>query len=359
MITSEHPSEGEFEVELHPFRKSKLLGKKLRFERSTALGFSPDTILRVITEKPFSSHMEVLEYGYFRALKALDLSIQTGAKLQKQTRSDLKDMMQSARTVGGTPVTLDDLKGIPENLSAPWRIVRRAFFGANERTGQRLLARLAYYDRLTVEFSRSRHMPERMERLKPRLAPSLEYWHSLDLGMRWEVIAVLDSTLQHLCWLDLELRSHDERRSVSAALRLTEPSKRPIRHWFDALLKSQGISDLLELHKFLVRRNAIRHDDVISHDLLKKWASSQRTIPYAGAKTLLTACFGDKAGKSIEAMDLWNAKLFVFLTETICCFSKEPVEPLVAQSHIHERLKLLELGFLATKGNATTPLFVV
>ena len=359
MTTSEHQSEGDFEVELYPFRKSKLLGKKLRFERSSALGFSPDTIFRVITEKPFSSHMEVLDYGSFRALKALDLSIKTGTKLQEQTRSNLKNMMQSARTAGGFPVTLDDLNGISKNLSAPWRIVRRAFFGASERTGQRLLARLAYYDRLTVEFNRSRHMPERMERLKPRFAPSLEYWGSLGLGMRWEVIAVLDSTLQHLSWLDLELRSRNERRSDSAVLRLTEPSKRPIRHWFDALLRSQGISDLLEFHKFLVRRNAIRHDEVISHDLLKKWASSQRTIPYAGAKTLLTACFGDKAGKSIEAMDLWNAKLFVFLIETILCFSKDPVEPLVAQFHIHERLKLLELGFMAPKGDVTTPLFVV
>lgn len=359
VTTSEHPSQVEFQVELHPFRESELLGKRVRFERSTALGFSPDTILRVITEKPFLSHLEVHEYRYFRALKALALSIHNGSRLQKQTRADLKDMMQSARTAGGTPVTIDDLDGIPKNLSAPWRVVRRAFFGANERIGRRLLARLAYYDRLTVEFTRSRHMPERMERLKPRLAPSLQYWHSLGLEMSWEVVAVLDATLQHLCWLDLELRSHDERRSGSAAMRLTEPSRRPIRHWFDGLLQSLGLTDLPELHQFLARRNAIRYDNVISHDLLKKWASSQRTIPYSGAKTLLTACFGDKAGKSVEAMDLWNAKMFVFLTETICCFSKEPIEPLVAQSHIHERLKLLESDFLATKGNLPTQLFVV
>lgn len=359
MITSEHLSEGEFEIELHPIRESSLLGKRLRFERSSVLGFSPDTILRVVTEKPFFSHFEELEYGYSRALKAMDLSIQRGSKLQKRTSSDLKAMMQHVRTTGGSPLAIDDLNDIPRNLSAPWRIVRRAFFGATERTGQRLLARLAYYDRLTTEFNRSRHVPARMERLKPRLAPSLEYWHSLGLEMSWEVIAVLDSTLQHLCWLDCELRSHDQRRSVSAVLGLTEPSKRPIRHWFDGLLQALGLSDLLELHQLLARRKAIRHDNVISHDLLKKWASSQRTIPYAAAKTLLAACLGDKAAKSVEAMDLWNAKLFVFLTETICCFTKEPVEPLVAQLHIHEQLKLLESEFLATKGDITTPLFVV
>jgi len=356
---SEHPSEGEFEIELHPIRESKLLGKRLRFERSSVLGFSPDTILRVITEKPFLSHLEDLEYGYSRALKAMDLSIQRGSKLQKRTSADLKAMMQRVRTAGGSPMTIDDLNDISKSLSAPWRIVRRAFFGATERTGQRLLARLAYYDRLTIEFNRSRHVPTRIERLKPHLAPSLEYWHSLGLEMSWEVIAVLDSTLQHLCWLDCELRSHDERRKASAALRLTEPSKLPIRHWFDGLLQAVGLSDLLELHQLLVRRKAIRYNNVISHDLLKKWASSQRTIPYAAAKTLLVACLGDKAANSVEAMDLWNAKLFVFLIETICCFTKVPIDPLVAQFHIHERLKLLESEFLASKGNATKPLFVV
>lgn len=359
VTTYEHPSKGEFEIELHPIRESALLGKRLRFERSSVLGFSPDTILRVVTEKPLLSHLEEHEYGYSRALKALDLSIQRGSTLQKQTRLDLKAMMQPARTAGGSPLTVDDLNDIPKNLSAPWRIARRAFFGTTDRTGQRLLARLAYYDRLTVEFARSRHVSARMERLKPRLAPSLEYWHSLGLEMSWEVIAVLDSTLQHLCWLDCELRSLDERRSVSAALRLTEPSKRPIRHWFDGLLQALGLCDLLELHQLLARRNAVRHDNVISHDLLKKWASSQRTMPYAAAKTLLAACLGDKAGDSVEAMDLWNAKLFVFLTETIYCFTKEPIEPLVAQSHIHERLKLLESEYLGTKGNVTAPLFVV
>lgn len=359
MTISKSSIKDEFEIELHPFRKSKLLGKKLRFERSSVLGFSPDTILRVITEKPFSSHLEVLDYGFFRALKALDLSIKSGAKLQKSTRTTLKDKMEALRTVGGTPMTINNIDEIPKNLAAPWRIVRRAFFSNCGRTGQRLLARLAYYDRLTVELNRSKHMLGRMERIQHFLNPSLNYWNSLSLGMHYEVIAVLDSTLQHLCWLDIELRSRNERSSVSAALQLTEPSRRPIRHWFDALLKSQKLNNLLELHSLLVRQDGIHHNNVISHDLLKKWASSQRTIPYASAKKLLTACFGDKAGSSVEAMNLWNAKLFVFLTEMICCFSKDPIDPLVAQSHIHERLKLLELGFLAPKENTNTLLFVV
>lgn len=359
MNKSEDARESQFEWELVPFRQSKLLGKRLHFERSSALGFSPDTILRVITEKSVFGYLEAHEYRFFRALKALGLSSQTGSKLQRQTRFDLEDMMRLARTTGGSPLAISDIDEIPKNLSAPWRIVRRAYFGATDRTGQRLLARLAYYDRLTVEFSRSRHMPERMQRLNSRVAPSLEYWDSLGLGMRWEVIAVLDSTLQHLSWLDIELRSNDERRSRSAVLRLTEPSKRPIRHWFDGLLQSLKLRDLSKLDQLLAERQAIRHDNVISHDLLKKWASSQRTIPYAAAKTLLTACLGERAGKSVEAMDLWNAKLLAFLIETICCFSKEPIEPLVAQSHIHKRLQLLESEFLSAKGQVAKPLFVV
>lgn len=348
-----------FEAELHPVRRSTLLGKKLKFDRSSILGFSPDTILRVITEKPFISHYEEFEYGHFLALKALDRSLQKGSKLQNQTKADLTSMMESVRTVGGAPFTFEKLEQVPDNLSAPWRIVRRAFFEATGRTGQRLLARLAYYDRLTVELRRNRNMPVRIERLALRFAPSVEYWRSQKLQMSLEVIAVLDATLQHLCWLDLELLALDKRRTNSFTQRLSAPLKRPVRHWFDDILKELGLRDLLALHQHLAKRGALRHDNVISHDLLKKWASCQRTLPYSAAKTLLVGCFGQAAPSSIATMDLWTAKLLVFLTETICCFTHEPIEPLVAQSYIHERLKLLEIEFLNSRGNSSNSLFVV
>lgn len=359
MSNFNHPDKAVFATELLPVRKSKLLGQKVKFERSSLLGFSPDTILRVLTEKPFFSHLEELDYGQYRALKALDRSLQKGSKLQKQTGSDLTSMMKSVQTLGGAPLTWKDIENIPDNLSAPWRIVRRAFFGATGRTGQRLLARLAYYDRLTIEINRNRNISERMQRVRQRFTSSIQYWHSQNLQMNPEVIAVLDSMLQHLCWLDLELRALDTRRITSATQGLTAPLKRPIRHWFDSLLKELGLRDLLALHQLLTRRGVLRHDNVISHDLLKKWASCQRTVPYSAAKTLLVGCFGERAPTSVVTTDLWIAKLLVFLTETICCFTAKPIEPLEAQSYIHERLKLLEIEFLESRGDTSTSLFVV
>ena len=359
MPKTDNISKNTFVTTLIPVRESKLLGKKLKFERSSALGFSPDTILRVIAEKSFLSHLEELEYDQYRALKALDRSLRTGSKLQKGTSSDLESMMESAHTVGGSPLTLKDIESIPDNLSAPWRIVRRTFFSSTGRTGQRLLARLAYYDRLTVEWTRSRTMSDRMERLARRFAPSIEYWNSHNLQLSLEAIALIDSTLQHLCWLDLELRTHDKRRIESSTQRLTGPLKRPVRHWFDSVLKELNLRDLLELHNHLTRQGALRHENVISHDLLKKWASSQRTLPYFAAKPLLFGCFGERAPTSVYAMDLWNAKILVFLTETICCFTAAPIDPLVAQSYIHERLKLLDMEFLNSRGKSSTSLFVV
>lgn len=347
-----------FEVELVPIRPSKLLGKKIRFERASALNFSPDTILRVVTEKPLSSHISALNYSAYLAMVALDRSDRTGSKLQAKTHGDIVKILGEAQTPDGLPVTVERLKEMTGNRAAPWRVVRFAFTRALDRTGRRLLARLAYYDRLTTEFTRIRHLPEQVERIKQIVTPSIRYWNDLKLGMRWEVIAVLDAALQHLTWLDLEHRTNEPSRQGSAVLRLTAPTRRPMRHWFDQLLQTMGCSDLKGLHQELVRRRAIRHGNVVSHDLLKKWASSQRTLPFAAAKVLLLACFSEKAGKSVDAIDLWFAKLLMFLIEVICCFAKEPIEPLAAQAHIHLRLKHLEKEFQAAKGKPGTRLFL-
>ncbi|MDD2845098.1 MAG: hypothetical protein PHT57_09105 [Rhodoferax sp.] len=115
----------------------------------------------------------------------------------------------------------------------------------------------------------------------------------------------------------------------------------------------------MDLHQMLVRKGAIRHRNVISHDLLKKWASTQRILPYDAAEALFTACFGAEAGNTRDADDLWFAKILVFLTEFIYCLAPEEVPISEAQSHIHRRICLLHDEFEASEGTPNTKLFVL
>lgn len=347
-----------FVSELVPKRPSKLLGKKIRFYRSSALSFTPDTFTRVIAETSFTALLAGLDYDRYLALKALDRVERTGSKLQLKTRQQLQKMFAGARTSGGSEISLERLRGLPSGLSTPWRVLRWTFVAGIDRTQRRLFTRFAYYERLTVEFTRSRHLPAREERLRPLLEPSLKYWLGSGLSLHWEAIAVLDATLQHLVWLDRRYLREKPDRESSALLRLTYAGKRPMRHWFDQLLFSTGCVDLVDLHQMLVRKGAIRHRDVISHDLLKKWASTQRTLPYDAAEALLTGCFGAGAGNTRDADDLWFAKLLVFLAEFIYCLASEQVLISEAQSHIHRRIYLLHDEFEASEGTQNTKLFV-
>lgn len=44
-----------FAYVMNPVRESRLLGKRIQFERSTALGFSPDTLLRMMAGRSLSN----------------------------------------------------------------------------------------------------------------------------------------------------------------------------------------------------------------------------------------------------------------------------------------------------------------
>lgn len=355
-LTTPQPNNG-FASELIPKRPSRLLGKKIRFYRSSALSFTPDTFSRVLAETSFSALLARLNYDGYLSLLALDRVERTGSRLQSKTRKHLEKMFAEAKTSGGSEVSLERLRDLPTGLSSPWRLLRWTFVAGLDRTKRRFFTRLAYYERLTVEFNRSMRLPERVERLRPLLEPSLMYWSGSGLGLQWQAIAVLDATLQHLVWLERRYLSEEPNLESRALLRLTAAGKRPMRHWFDQLLCSVGCVDLLDLHHMLARKGAIRHRDVISHDLLKKWASTQRTLPYDAAEALLTACFGTEAGNTRDANDLWFAKMLVFLTEFIYCLAQEEVPISEAQSHIHRRIRLLHGEFEASEGTPNTKLF--
>ena len=211
---------------------------------------------------------------------------------------------------------------------------------------------MAHQITLTVGAERNATFRERI------FGPSLVYWHGTGLGMRYETMLVLDAALQHLAWLNLEIQADCPSWETGTLLALAEPSARPMRHWFDMLLKRVQCDDLAELTNLLAKRGTVRLGRLITHDRLRKWASTQELLPLAALTVLLEATV-PSARQSPEAFALWGAKLLTFLVEVIRCFTPQEVEPLVAQAHVHDRLKSFRAEFLAAKGTRSAGLFLV
>jgi len=264
-MTEQCASASSFSFTLTPARGSKLLGQRFTFERSTALGLSPDTLLRGLVGFDWTQLIEKTDYSLFLALRALGRSVEAGSQLQQGTL----DVLSKGMGTPGQPGSIEELRGVPNGLSTPWRILLRSLRPALPRRERRTLARLAYFDRVAHQISNAQNADLSQERRRRAFLPSLTYWHETGLGLPGESMLVLDSTLCHLAWLELDIASTtlDAKHALSI-FALAEPSKRPIRHWFDELLAETKCANLVDLDNLLAKLGRARHGRPITHDLL-------------------------------------------------------------------------------------------
>jgi hypothetical protein len=168
-----------FAFVLTPVRESRLLGKRFQFERSTAFGFSPDTLMRVLAGRGMWGFLDEANYKFTLALRALGRAEETGAKMHNATRTDLERAL-GALQIGGAPLDLEGLRSLPDSISSPWRILRMTFAKGWTRTGRRLFTRLAYYDRIAHQIDKV-HDHTQSTALRERFfLPSAKYWHECD-----------------------------------------------------------------------------------------------------------------------------------------------------------------------------------
>lgn len=346
-----------FAFVMEPVRASRLLGKRIRFERSTALGFSPDTLLRVLAGRSWLGLIEELDYSQFLALKALARLEVSGAKMHNATRKELETSL-GAIEFGGTPLTIAGMSDLPNSLGGLWRLLRVTVAKNWTRTGRRLFTRLAYYDRIADQIGKVRDPALSLAVRQRFFLPSAEFWRGCETPLGWEAALCVDATLHHLVWLDQVLPTEKPRYQAGTLLAMSNPDARPMRHWFDGILRRTRCSSLVELHHYLLSHAATRHGRPISHDLLKKWSSSQQLMPHAASKEILQACSAD-AANDMEWMRLWLAKLLTFIVECVVCFTNKEVEPLVALRCIHQRLQSLQETFQGKQRLCGESLFVV
>ena len=168
--------------------------------------------------------------------------------------------------------------------------------------------------------------------------------------MGWEVCVALDMLLGHMAWLDVELSSRMHGPwSQYSVIALSEPSKHPMRHWFDSLLRQTKQANLVDFCAYLARRGVLSRNRVISYDMLKDWAGAQELMPHHAVTAVLDGC-NSKIDYVRQHECLWFARLLTFACALIGSFSVEPVNEKAAQKAVHERLVQLCAEFRAAQG---------
>jgi hypothetical protein len=348
MSESDPSTTGEFHFEIAPYRPSNLFGTRLSFQRSTAFNFDPDTLLRACTGQGLIRHIESgSTYKYYRALLAYARSRETGSTLQKGSRDELVSAMKSFQYLGrdGMP---DDLVEMPNGLASPWRILYRSARSANgDLFIRRLFARFAAYDRGAHQITLSSDEPAKLLMRSRWMGGAATFWDATGLRVNaWAAIA-LDCTLQHLVWVDSqELNSYGRQNSLDIPL-MARPSKAPMRHWFDDLLRQTRHGDLKALAAYLEYQHARGIGPKISAQALRHWASTQFLISIESATELLKA-LNSKVSFERELHRLMLARLLTFFSEVIRCFSLNPVSEQDAREVIYTRLLQLASHTRAT-----------
>lgn len=351
-------SEGKptFAFKLSPVRESRLLGKKLHVERSTALGFSPDTFCRVLFGKGMRRILEEHQYSVELGLRALERAENLGSKMHKSVRDDFERILSQA-FVGNAPLNLERLRNLPPSLSGPWRILRVTMTKHWSRNGKRLINRLACYDRIASQIGNVRDPTHAVAVRKRFFLASLSFWRGAETPLSDEIALCVDATIHHLAWFDRTWASNHTWYPTGTLNGLANPKKKPIRHWFDGVLSRTHSADLNELQRHLAAKDAMHLGRPIEHDLLKKWASSQHLIPAKAADVLLASC--STTVTEIETLRLWLAKLVTFLVECVVCFTPQEVTPVQAQRCIHQRLELIQEHLQTNQRLCGHSLFVV
>jgi hypothetical protein len=286
-----------------------------------------------------------MDYASHLGLQAWVRSIAQGSTMQRATRASLAKVMVPGDI--NRPPTLEELTSLPNALTGYWRALFRTFRRGTGPTWRGMLVRLAARDRQLHALDRMGAEEQAVVRAK-LFHPSLNHWVSTGLfGESFRPMLVLDATLEHLAWADVQLS-----RSGQAALRtdpivgLIRPGKVPMRHWFDRILDLTGTPNLAALCDLLAERADIASPRTFTHVELKQWATASKRMAPGPAYQLLAAC-QPEVDLHRERAQLWIASLLTFLASFVQAFATEPVTQACAQAAIRERLVTLRDLLLA------------
>lgn len=346
-------SASAFDFTLHPLRPLPSFGRRQTVGLSTAVSFDPNTVIMAATGHSLNHVVERMDYGSYLTMRAWVRSVTRGSTMQRGTRESLANLMPLPEDINRPP-TAEELLTLPNAMTGYWRLAFRTFRRGTGPTWRGLLVRLAWRDRQLHALEGLGAEEQAAMRAK-LFSASIHYWASSGLfSGSFRPMLVLDVTLQHLAWADVQLS-----RSEHAVLRadpivgLVQPGKAPMRHWFDRILGLTGTQTLAGLCDLLAERADKVSSRTFTHLELKQWATAQKLMPPGPAHQLLAAC-RPEVDFHRERNQLWTARWLTFLICYVQGFSTEPVTKAVAQAAINERLAFLRDELLLAEAMEST-----
>lgn len=343
----DHAANG-FDFTLRPIRPLLHFGQRMTVGLSTAVSFDLDTVLKAAYGRSFAHLFKQIDYESHLALKAWERSITRGSAMQRGTRATLARVLTPVDDITRPPLP-DELATLPSALAGCWRALFRTSRRGFGPAWRGVLVRLAARDRALHALKRM-GAEENVVSRKKLFSPSLHQWVPTGIfGNSLRPILVLDATLEHLAWVDVQLS-----RFAQPALRpdpivgLVCPGKVPMRHWFDRILDLSGKPNLAALCDLLAERADAASPRTFTHVELKQWATASKRLAPGPAYRLLAAC-QPEVDLNRERTMLWIASMLSFLVSFVEAFATEPVDPVVAQAAIHSRLVELRNDLLTTE----------
>lgn len=329
---------------LGPRRPSRLFGKRFEFETSSLFGFSPNTFMRVVFQTDCEGFLRETGYEQWLALKSLGRSLESGSKMHRSS-------IDALRWTGPNPeppfirhsahFSQDTL---PPSTTTPWRILRQVIRSTEHEVIRRVLVRLAFYDRLGSHCLKLATESPDAPIGRLIVKHGLLHWQQAFPGIHPRAALCIEATLHHLAWFEAELERTAGARKPISVLEYVTPPTRPMRAWFNQLLEATKCENLVDLHHLLLKRDVRHLDRPISHDLLKKWSSSQVLIPKSAVNALLSLLDTDDK-RDFHRLGLVIAKTLTLLVEAARCFSGADVTTAAAQRHLFDRLTQLKQEF--------------
>lgn len=344
-------------------RPLSVFGPAFKVHLSVDATLSPDTVMQASLDTSLHSFLHAEMPDWTLSLKKL-LYIGTG---KHRPSNGTKRLLKGQFKGVFEPDALNAILNAQDPPEAPprsdWDLILHGMHGSGASLPRDVASGLAAYDHEVLQMRalhRAGDLAGTQAALNQLLGDSLRAWTSLNplLVTRHQVLLLVDSSLQVLSALICgnEQSSLDLPARESRMTSLMAPGHRPLGHWLTEVRSACDCRTLAELSQRLLKVDAKHLQRPISHDLLKKWSSSQKVaMPRTAVKPVLSGV------RITEQAELLNNRFYVARFLTFLCdlvFAATPGEtPLWpdCQAQVRERFVQIYRRELARRGGEPAP----
>jgi hypothetical protein len=344
-------------------RPLSVFGPAFKVHLSASATLSPDTVMQASLGTGVFNLLRAERPADYQNLKKL-LYIGAGKHRPSETTRQLLELQLQPVV---PPEALKCIFNGDEPPDAPphsdWDLSLRGMVRGEPDLVRDIANGLAAYDHEVLQMRalhRAGDLAGTQAALNQLLGDGLRAWISLNplLATRPEVVLLVDSSLQVLSTLicSVDAPSVDLAARETHMTSLMAPGHRPLGHWLTEVRSACDCRTLAELSQRLLKVDAKHLQRPISHDLLKKWSSSQKVaMPRTALQPVLSGVRLDTRRESLNDR-FFIARFLTFLCDLV--FAATPGEaPLWpdCQAQVRERFVQIYRWELARRGGEPAP----